>query len=77
MKTDNHIACVTELHFLLCNILLVMCIPLCMHRDRMTDLNCEKWPSNFTLHSGGSGVPARGIIDSGADITIVGGELFR
>ena len=23
------------------------------------------------------GVPARGIIDSGADITIVGGELFR
>ena len=39
----------------------------------MTDKGSRKWYAEVQLE----GVSALGIIDSGSDITIVGGDLFR
>ena len=44
-----------------------------VHQIRVTDRGSKQQYANVQLE----GVPARGIIDSGSEITIVGGELFR
>ena len=45
----------------------------CVQQVRISDKGSRQQYVLVQLH----GVPARGVIDSGADITIIGGELFK